>query len=125
MTLVASLVISGVLAAVVLPATTATPDRMPAGLDAALDRLPAGTVVFDEYGLGGYLRYRHPDLVPVIDERTELFTVDYVEAYLSARGAKPGLDRLRRADGSHGGSRACRLRDRRCAATHARLDRPR
>ena len=84
------MVISAALAAVVLPATTATPDRMPVGLDAALDRLPAGTVVFDEYGLGGYLRYRHPDLVPVIDERTELFTVDYVEAYLAARGAKPG-----------------------------------
>ena len=63
---------------------------MPAGLDAALDRLPAGTVVLNEYGLGGYLRYRHPDLVPVIDERTELFAVDYVEAYLDARGAKPG-----------------------------------
>jgi hypothetical protein len=90
MTLVASLVVSGVLAAIVLPATTATPDRMPSGFDAALDRLPEGTVVFDEYGLGGYLRYRHPDLVPVIDERTELFTVGYVEAYLSARGARPG-----------------------------------
>jgi hypothetical protein len=63
---------------------------MPVGLDAALDRLPAGTVVFDEYGLGGYLRYRHPDLVPVIDERTELYSFDYVEGYLDARGAKPG-----------------------------------
>ena len=38
--------------------------------------LPAGTVVVDEYGLGGWLRYRHPDLGPVIDERTELFSVD-------------------------------------------------
>ena len=38
------------------------PDRMPTGLDAALDRLPAGTVVFNEYWVGGYLRYGHPDL---------------------------------------------------------------
>ncbi|MEP6650123.1 MAG: hypothetical protein ABJA74_09440 [Lapillicoccus sp.] len=89
-TLAGSLVVSAVLAALVLPATTASPDRMPTGLDAALDRLPAGTVVMDEYGLGGYLRYRHADLVPVIDERTELFAVDHVQAYLDARGAKPG-----------------------------------
>jgi hypothetical protein len=87
-TLATSVVVCAVLAAVVLPASTSTPDRMPTGLDTALDRLPAGTVVFDEYGLGGYLRYRHPDLVPVIDERTELFAVDYVEAYLDARFAK-------------------------------------
>ena len=121
-TLVVSVVISGVLAAVVLPATTATPDRMPAGLDAALDRLPAGTVVFDEYGLGGYLRYRHPDLVPVIDERTELFTVDYVEAYLAARGCQARMERLRRADRRDRGSRARRIRDRRRVASNARLD---
>jgi hypothetical protein len=89
-TIAGSVVLGAVLAAVVLPATTRTADRMPVGLDAALDRLPAGTVVFDEYGLGGYLRYRHPDLVPVIDERTELYSVDYVEGYLDARGAKPG-----------------------------------
>ena len=89
-TVAASVVVGAVLAAVVLPASTSTPDRMPTGLDAALDRLPAGTVVFNEYGLGGYLHYRHPDLVPVIDERTELFTVDHVEAYLAARAARPG-----------------------------------
>lgn len=90
LTVVASAVLGAGLAAAVLPATTRIPDRMPVGLDSALDSLPKGTVVLDEYGLGGYLRYRHPDLVPVIDERTELYAVDYVEAYLNARGAKAG-----------------------------------
>ena len=89
-TLVASIVIRGVLAAVVLPATTGTPDRMPTGLDAALDRLPAGTVVFNEYWVGGYLGVQGTRISPVIDQRTEVFTVDYVQAHLAARGAKPG-----------------------------------
>ena len=77
---------------VTLPATGVgvAADRMPVALDPVLDRLPAGTVVMDEYGLGGYLGYRHPDLVPVIDERTELFSVEYVKDYLDARGVRPG-----------------------------------
>jgi hypothetical protein len=90
MTVAASVLVAAGLAVVALPPTTATPDRMPVALDAALDRLPPGTVVMDEYGVGGYLWYRHPDLIPVIDERTELYAVDYVEAYLGARGATPG-----------------------------------
>jgi hypothetical protein len=88
--LLASVLVGAGLAAAVLLATTGIPDRMPIGLDSALDSLPKGTVVHDEYGLGGYLRYRHPDLVLVIDVRTELYAMDYVEAYLNARGAKPG-----------------------------------
>ena len=98
-TVVASAVIAAALAAVIIPPSTSAPDRMPVGFDVALDRLPAGTVVMDEYGLGGYLRYRHPDLVPVIDERTELYSVEYVEAYIAARGAEPGWTEFLRHTG--------------------------
>ena len=120
-TLAGSVVVCAGLAAVVLPATTETPDRMPVGLDAALDRLPAGTVVMDEYGLGGYLRYRHPDLVPVIDERTEVFTVDYVEAYLDARGAKPGWTAFLERTGAKAALVPTRVGHSRRPAARARL----
>jgi hypothetical protein len=83
-----STVLSLVLALVLLPASARTPVGMPSGLDPELDRLPPGTVVVNEYGFGGWLKYAHPDLVPVIDERTELFTQDYVEEYLGARAAR-------------------------------------
>ena len=57
LTLAASLLVGAALAAVILPATTATPDRMPVGLDAALDRLPSGH--------GGHERVRARRLPPV------------------------------------------------------------
>ncbi len=86
----ASTLVCLLLALLVLPASARTPVDMPTGLDAELDRLPRGTVVLNEYGFGGWLRYAHPDLVPVMDERTELFTVSYVEAYLGARATRVG-----------------------------------
>lgn len=87
---VTSFLVSLALAAVVIPRSSDVEDRMPIGLAPALASLPAGTVVMDEYGLGGWLRYRFPDLEPVIDERTELYSVAHVERYLAARSARPG-----------------------------------
>ena len=78
-----------VVAAAILPASTANAG-MPTGLNAALDRLPSGSVVFNEYGFGGWLHYAHPDLLPVIDERTEVYSHAYIEQYLSTRAVHTG-----------------------------------
>jgi hypothetical protein len=85
-----STVLSLLLALVLVPASARTAVGMPSSLDGELDRLPVGTVVVNEYGFGGWLRYAHPDLVPVIDERTELYAEDYLEEYLGARAARVG-----------------------------------
>ncbi|GAA1893733.1 hypothetical protein [Lapillicoccus jejuensis] len=64
--------------------------RVPTGLDAALDALPAGTVVYDWYDVGGWLDWAHPDLSLVVDGRTELFNQDYLDRYQRAAFTQPG-----------------------------------
>ena len=98
-TLASTVVASSLMALLLLPASTATAG-MPTGLNAALDRLPAGTVVFNEYGFGGWLRYAHPNVVPVIDERTEVFSHSFIERYLAARGSSTKWTEFARETGS-------------------------
>jgi hypothetical protein len=75
---------------IVAPRLARAPVQMPKALDGALEALPAGTVVFDEYQLGGWLMWRHPSLRPVVDPRTELYDLAYFKRYLAARQAEPG-----------------------------------
>jgi hypothetical protein len=75
---------------VVAPRFAKDPARMPIALDRSLESLPAGTVVFDEYQLGGWLMWRHPQLSVVVDPRTELYDIGYFKRYLAARQAEPG-----------------------------------
>lgn len=88
--LTASVVTASVLAAGVLPATASRPSNVPNELNARLDSLPDREVVFNDYALGGWLLWRHPELAPVIDGRTEVFTVPYVDRYMNALTVKPG-----------------------------------
>ena len=59
----------------------AAPQGFPTALADRLDALPDGTVVCNDYGVGGWLWWAHPRLVPVIDGRTELYAPADVEAY--------------------------------------------
>ena len=83
---VASLVLAGLVA----PAAAASPGIGPNGLDAALDRLPAGTVVCNDQTDGGWLMLRHPGLRPTMDTRVELYTVERIRAYLVFVAGEPG-----------------------------------
>jgi hypothetical protein len=91
-TLGASVAASLLVALVALPHLAAKPAEVPNGLDAQLRALPQGTVIFDEYSLGGWLLWRHPQLVPVIDPRTEIYDPAYVRAHVLALGAMPGWE---------------------------------
>jgi hypothetical protein len=66
---------------------------MPIGLDDDLSRLRPGTVVFNEYMVGGWLLWGHRQLAPVIDPRTEVYSVPYVDEYMAAVRAAPGWER--------------------------------
>ena len=66
--------------ALVLPQVDLAP-RQPGWLDPALDALPAGTTVLNEWPVGGYLMWRHPDL--------DIGMHGYVDTY-----TKPEIDRL-------------------------------
>ncbi|NLT53690.1 MAG: hypothetical protein GXX79_03795 [Actinomycetales bacterium] len=78
--------------AVAAPAVAARPAGVPDALDARLSALPPETVVLNAYQLGGWLHWRHRQLSPVIDGRTEVYSMSHVDAYMRARKALPGWE---------------------------------
>ncbi|MBM6400937.1 hypothetical protein [Phycicoccus sonneratiae] len=95
------------LTAVLAPAQGGTPDGFPTALSPRLSALPAGTVVCDDYDAGGWLWWAHPDLVPVIDGRTELYTPADLRAYAGFAAGGPGTE----AEVRRRGCTAALLRD--------------
>lgn len=90
------------LAAVLAPLRASEPGLGPTGMNGALSSLPQGTVVCNDYGLGGWLIWRHSGLRPAIDGRTEIYAVDYMDLYVKFETAAPGWQEFaRRAGCSH------------------------
>jgi hypothetical protein len=81
--LLSALVVAAVLAPTVASGTRA----MPTVLDDDIGRLPRDTVVLNDDTVGGWLLLEHPEVHPVIDTRTYLYGVPYIESYLGARAA--------------------------------------
>lgn len=83
-------------AAIVVGLAIAAPSRGNAPLEtmdrmnAALDRLPSGTVVYNDYALGGWLEWRHRNVVPVIDGLTDAYYVSDVATYMKTRRLRAG-----------------------------------
>lgn len=90
--------LSGVLAAslialaVMAPASGSSPAKVPDGLDAQLEALPPGTPILNEYVLGGWLHWRHPELQTVIDGFTDGYTIEDMEAYATVRDVGAGWE---------------------------------
>ena len=59
---------------------------------ASLGRAPAGSVVMVDFGVSGWLLWRHPDLTPSADLRMESYSHAYLHRYLDAAEARPGWD---------------------------------
>jgi hypothetical protein len=83
--LVGSMALAGVLGGLMAPSLAGEAGRMPTSLNAGIDQLPPGTVVFNDDAIGGWLLLDHPGLRPIVDTRTYLFTYDYLKAYKEAR----------------------------------------
>ena len=86
-----------------LPALSATdvgrPTGVPTGLSPALDALPQGTVVLNDYVVGGWMLWEHPDLDPVVDGRADIYPVDLVADMYDLTLGLPGWqDTVRRLD---------------------------
>ena len=73
-----------------LPDSVGTPAKVPNGLNASLDRLPAHTVIFNDSVLGGWLLWRHPTLEPIIDGRAEAFPKSQFEGYIKTSQVSAG-----------------------------------
>lgn len=84
---------------IVAAVTIVIPMRKPAPLErvdrlnAALGRLSDGTVVYNDYALGGWLEWKHRNIAPVIDGLTDQYPVKYVTAYMNALNLEPGWQR--------------------------------
>ena len=61
-------------------------------VDATLDCQAAGDVVFNDFGLSGWLLWRHPQLVPVADLRSEIYSREHMEDFYVAEAVEPGWD---------------------------------
>ncbi len=59
-------------------------------VDDALGRLPARTVVLDDFGISGWLLWAHPELTPVADLRGEIYPADHLTAYRHTLEVRPG-----------------------------------
>jgi hypothetical protein len=91
MRLWALLVLAYAVVAVPLTAAVAQqPGGVPERLRTTLDAAPAGSVVLNDHTLSGWLLWREPQLVSVLDLRTEIFSMDYVEAYIRTSEVRPG-----------------------------------
>ena len=88
--LTATVVAIAAVAAIVVPHTADRPGGVPVALDAELDRLPAGSGVFNDYLLGGWLSCRHPDLNQYIDGLITPYSPAHVRAYLRVQGLDHG-----------------------------------
>lgn len=91
----AALAVAGLLA----PARGAQPGYGPNDLDRQIAALPAGTVLCNDYDSGGWLIWKHPNVRPAIDGRTEVYAVPYVEAYMRFQSAAPGWEAVPRRTG--------------------------
>jgi hypothetical protein len=75
------------------------PAGWPEGLRPQLAAIPAKTVVLNDFTAGGWLLWAEPQLTPVIDLRSEIYSKDYIREYIRAAEVRPGwrklLDRTR------------------------------
>jgi hypothetical protein len=66
------------------------PSGWPEGLRPQLSAIPARTVVLNDSTAGGWLLWAEPQLVPVIDLRTEIYSPDYLHEYIRTVDVETG-----------------------------------
>ena len=87
---VVALISALLIAAMLAPARAAEPVDVPSALNTELAGVPTGTVLCNEYRLGGWIIWRHPHLRPSIDPRTEIYSPEHVESRFIFMRAEPG-----------------------------------
>lgn len=92
--LLAGLIVCVVGLTVAVPTTSSRNEFSLQQVDAALQALPPGTVVYNEYTLGGWLEWKHPNIAPVVDGMTDAYQVDHVRRYVSAGRLQKGWYRF-------------------------------
>jgi hypothetical protein len=94
------LVVAAAIAAVPIAGAVAQrPTGWPEGLRPQLAAIPAKTVVLNDFAAGGWLLWAEPQLTPVIDLRSEIYSIDYIRDYQRTESVRAGwqefLDRTK------------------------------
>jgi hypothetical protein len=85
--------------AVAVPFTSADPPDQAASLDSALSALPAGTKVVDDWGQGGYVMWRYPQLDLMMHGYGDTFTTDELRRNTALIVLGPGWEESLHASG--------------------------
>jgi hypothetical protein len=96
----AGLAVGAVVVTIIAPNRSVYDPPVPAEVNSALSRLPASTVVFNEYALGGWLEWKHPNLCPVIDTLADAYGPTYLTHYVDAVRLGPGWEAFLRRTGA-------------------------
>jgi hypothetical protein len=83
-----------------VPHTSADPLPVPAWADPALDRMPAGTKVLNDWNLGGYLMWRYPRLDLMMHGYGDTFTTAELDRNTRLLQVDPGWQEAVRASGA-------------------------
>lgn len=67
--------------AIAAPRVADHPELVSGEIDAALVSLPDGARVLNDYAVGGWLHWEHPNLDPTIDGLTEAYSVHHLQEY--------------------------------------------
>ncbi len=66
------------------------PFGVPERLRPQMAALPAKTVVLDQFAISGWLLWTEPQLIPVADLRSEVYSLEYLTAYRNNERVGPG-----------------------------------
>lgn len=66
------------------------PSGWPEGLRPQLAAIPAKTVVLNDFAAGGWLLWAEPQLTPVIDLRSEIYSMEYINDYRRTEEVRAG-----------------------------------
>jgi hypothetical protein len=70
------------------------PSGWPEGLRPQLAAIPAKTVVLNDFTAGGWLLWAEPQLTPVIDLRSEIYSMDYIRDYIRTKEVRAGWQKF-------------------------------
>jgi len=85
---------AAIVAAPVAGAVAQRPSGWPEGLRPQLAAIPAKTVVLNDFAVGGWLLWAEPQLTPVIDLRSEIYSMDYIRSYRRTEKVSAGWQRF-------------------------------
>jgi len=81
---------AAILAMPIAGALAQHPSGWPEGLRPQLAAIPAKTVVLNDFTAGGWLLWAEPQLTPVIDLRSEIYSMDYIRDYIRTKEVRAG-----------------------------------